>query len=222
MGSGSGGNNPVTAFNLPGKRVSVWHYAAPTPSTPQVGNVNPVMGRPNVEVTIVGKGFGSSTGSVRFRGTNATIVSWSDTGIKARVPSGISGANNITVRKAGSSTDSNAFEFNVLSGEQVPVTFKVRNASPTQMGDYIYLTGNKPELSNWSTGRSQAVGPEITHAGMYPDWFVVASVPANTAIEYKHIKIEADNDVVWEAGSNHTYTTPAGGSTGFVEVWWQY
>ena len=39
----------------------------------------------------------------------------------------------------------------MLTAKLIPITFTVNNASPTQVGDYIFLTGNTVELSNWST-----------------------------------------------------------------------
>jgi len=54
----------------------------------------------------------------------------------------------------------------------------------------------------------------------YPNWFLDASMPAGTAIQFKFIKIAADGTVTWENGSNHQYTVPTSG-TGFVTVNWQ-
>jgi hypothetical protein len=107
----------------------------------------------------------------------------------------------------------------VLTAKLVPVTFTVNNASPTSVGDYIFLTGNTVELSAWSTTWDAAVGPMLTPN--YPNWFIVASVPAGQTIQFKFIKIAANGAVTWEAGSNHSYTVPTSG-TGFVNVNWQY
>jgi hypothetical protein len=87
------------------------------------------------------------------------------------------------------------------------------------VGDYIFLTGNTVELSAWSTTWDAAVGPMLTPN--YPNWFIVASVPAGQTIQFKFIKIAANGAVTWEAGSNHSYTVPTSG-TGFVNVNWQY
>ncbi|HJU92182.1 MAG TPA: carbohydrate-binding module family 20 domain-containing protein [Pyrinomonadaceae bacterium] len=56
-------------------------------------------------------------------------------------------------------------------------------------------------------------GPMLTPN--YPNWFIVAAVPAGQTIQFKFIKIAANGAVTWEAGSNHQYTVPTGG-TGFV------
>jgi hypothetical protein len=55
----------------------------------------------------------------------------------------------------------------------------------------------------------------------YPNWFLNASVPAGTRLQFKFIKIAANGTVTWENGSNHSYTVPTSG-TGFVTVNWQY
>jgi hypothetical protein len=107
----------------------------------------------------------------------------------------------------------------VLTAKLIPITFTVNNASPTQVGDYIFLTGNTVELSNWSTTWDAAIGPMLTPN--YPNWFLVASVPAGQTIQFKFIKIAANGTVTWEAGSNHSYTVPTSG-TGSVNVNWQY
>src|SRR5207249_2438309 len=116
-------------------------------------------------------------------------------------------------------TAANTIQFTVLAAKQIPVTFTVNNATPTSVGDYIFLTGNSVELGNWSTMWDGAVGPML--APNYPNWFLNASAPAGTTIQFKFIKIAADGSVTWEAGANHTYTVPTSG-TGFVTVNWQY
>jgi Starch binding domain len=55
----------------------------------------------------------------------------------------------------------------------------------------------------------------------YPAWFLNASVPAGTQIQFKFIKIAANGTVTWENGNNHTYTVPSSG-VGYVNVNWQY
>lgn len=215
--SGTGGNNPVTAFNLPANSVSVWQ-ATESGGTPQIGSVGPVAAQPGVKVTIGGKNFGSTTGTVKFGTTTATVVSWSPTKIVANVPSVANGSYNVTVTNSSSQV-SNGIQFTVYQAKLIPVTFTVFNASPTQTGDYIFLTGNTVELSNWSTTWDNAVGPMLTPN--YPNWFINASVPAGAQLQFKFIKIAANGTVTWEAGANHTYTVPTSG-TGFVNVNWQY
>jgi glycosidase len=217
VGSGSGGNNPVTAFTLPAHTVSVWH-SVEAAAAPQIGSIGPTLGQSGVKVTIGGKNFGSTAGTVKFGTTTATVVSWTPTQIVVNTPSITNGNYNVTVTNTGG-TVSNGIQYTVLTAKLIPVTFTVNNATPTQVGDYIFLTGNTVELGNWSTTWDGAVGPMLTPN--YPNWFLNASVPAGQTIQFKFIKIAANGSVTWEAGSNHTYTVPTSG-TGFVNVNWQY
>ena len=215
--AGSGGNNPVTSSTLPAHTVSVWQYTEGA-STPQIGSIGPTSGQSGVKVTIAGKNFGSTTGTVKFGATTATVTSWTPTQIVVTTPSVTNGNYNVTVTNSSSQV-SNSIQYTVLTAKLIPITFTVNNASPTQVGDYIFLTGSTVELGNWSTTWDGAVGPLLTPD--YPNWFGVASVPAGQTIQFKFIKIAANGAVTWEAGANHQYTVPSSG-TGFVTVSWQY
>lgn len=48
-----------------------------------------------------------------------------------------------------------------------------------------------------------------------------SAAPAAEVLPNAFIKIAANGAVTWEAGANHSYTVPTGG-TGFVNVSWQY
>lgn len=218
VNAGSGGNNPVSNFTLPAHTVAVWSYVDPATASPQTGSIGPTLAQPGVKVTIGGRNFGATAGSVKFGTTAATIVSWSDKKIVATVPNVTQGNYSVTVTKSGGQV-SNGIQFTVLQAKLIPVTFTVNNATPTVFGDYIFLTGNTVELSNWATTWDGAIGP--MNAPNYPNWFLNVSVPAGKTIQFKFIKIAANGAVTWEAGSNHSYTVPASG-TGFVNVNWQY
>ncbi|HLL17077.1 MAG TPA: alpha-amylase family glycosyl hydrolase [Pyrinomonadaceae bacterium] len=217
VAAGTGGNNPVANFTLPAHTVAVWSFAQ-SPSTPQVGAIGPTVAHPGVRVTIGGKNFGTTTGTVKFGTTTATVNSWTSTKIVATVPAVTNGNYNVTVTNSSAQV-SNGIAFTVLAAKLIPVTFTVNNASPTQTGDYIFLTGNTVELGNWATTWDAAVGPMLTPN--YPNWFLNVSVPAGKTLQFKFIKIAANGTVTWEAGANHTYTVPASG-VGFVNVNWQY
>jgi glycosidase len=217
VSAGSGGNNPVATFTLPAHTVSVWQFTEGA-STPQAGSIGPTVGQSGVKVTIAGRNFGSATGTVKFGTTNATINSWSPTQVVVTTPAVTNGNYSVTVTNSSAQV-SNGIQYTVLTAKLIPVTFTVYNASPTQTGDYIFLTGNTVELGNWSTTWDGAVGPMLTPN--YPNWFLNASVPAGQSIQFKFIKIAANGSVTWEAGSNHTYTVPTSG-TGSVNVNWQY
>ncbi len=215
VGSGSS-DRPVNTFNLPAGSVSIWHFKASEPAAPQIGSVAPVLTRPGNTVVIQGRGFGTATGSVMFDSATASIVSWSQNKIVVKAPSVAAGIRKVKVTSSNGNA-SNLYDVEVLSGNQVPVVFKVKGCQ-TVMGQNCYLTGNVWELGNWSTSATQAIGP--MHPKDYPDWFVTASVPACATVEFKFIKIDGSGNVTWEGGSNHSYTVPCSG-TGFVEVQWQ-
>jgi hypothetical protein len=217
VGSGSGGNNPVTTFTLPAHAVSVWQFTEGAAS-PEIGSIGPTSGQPGVKTVIAGRNFGASGGSVKFGTTTATVNSWSPTQIVVTTPTVTNGNYNVTVTNSGG-TVSNGIQYTVLTAKLIPVTFTVNNATPTSTGDYIFLTGNTVELGAWSTTWDGAVGPMLTPN--YPNWFLTASVPAGQTIQFKFIKIASGGAVTWENGSNHTYTVPTSG-TGFVNVNWQY
>jgi glycosidase len=217
VATGTGGNNPVANFTLPAHTVAVWSFTE-SPAAPQVGAIGPTVAHPGVRVTIGGKNFGTTAGTVKFGTTTATINSWTSTKIVATVPVVTNGNYNVTVTNTSAQV-SNGIQFTVLAAKLIPVTFTVNNATPTQTGDYIFLTGNTVELSNWATTWDAAVGPMLTPN--YPNWFLNVSVPAGKTLQFKFIKIAANGTVTWEAGANHTYTVPASG-VGFVNVNWQY
>jgi glycosidase len=214
--TGSGGNNPANNFTLNAHTVAVWQSAG-TPAAPEVGSIGPTVGQPGIRVTIAGKGFGTSTGQVLFGTTAASIQSWSDSSVSFNAPSVANGVYQVQLKNS-SGTPANPIQFTVLTAKLIPVTFTVNNATPTSMGDYIFLTGSTIELGNWGTTFDTAVGPMLPPN--YPNWFLNTSLPAGTTVQFKFIKIAANGAVTWENGANHQYTVPASG-TGFVNVNWQ-
>jgi glycosidase len=217
VNTGTVGNNPAVSFNIAPNAVSVWQYIAPAVTTPQIGSIGPTNAQAGVKVTIGGKNFGTVTGTVKFGTTVAAVQSWTADKIVVTVPAVSNGNYSVTVTRGVSV--SNGINFTVLAAKLIPVTFTVNNASPTSPGDYIFLTGDTVELSNWNTTWDGAVGPMLTPN--YPNWFLNVSVPAGKTIQFKFIKIAANGTVTWENGANHTYTVPASG-VGFTNVNWQY
>ncbi len=214
------------SVQLPPGSVSIWEYKA-TPTGPWVGAIDPVMGRAGNNVTISGEDFGTVPGQVIF--TNgysnwtANITYWSDNSIEFEVPSGVIPALNnnyvhVIIKRADGAV-SNAIAFEYLLGKQVPVVFEVTNTlgTPLQttLGEYLWLTGSVPELGYWSAKTSKVVGPMLCPA--WPDWFVVASVPADTYIEFKFLNAPLGGVGIWEPGLNHAYLTPAKG-IGYIVV----
>jgi glycosidase len=210
-----GGNNPVNNFTLPAHTVAVWSFSPAAPTTPVLASVGPDVAQPSVQVTLAGSFTGTNT--VKFGTTLAAVVSSGANQIVVSVPSVSNGNYNITVTDSRGHV-SNSVPFTVLAAKLIPVTFTVNNATPTAIGDYIFLTGDTVELGNWNTTWDGAVGPMLTPN--YPNWFLNVSVPAGRTIQFKFTKIAASGAVAWENGPNHSYTVPTSG-TGFVNVNWQ-
>jgi glycosidase len=217
VSAGSGVNNPANNFTIAPASVSVWQYQV-NATAPETGSIGPHVGQPGMKVTIAGDGFGNSTGSVLFGSTAAAIQSWSNTSVTFTVPNVTNGQYNVQLKNS-SGVSANSMAFTVLAARLIPVTFSVNNANPTNPGDYIFVTGNTVELGNWGTTFQTAIGPMLDPN--YPNWFLNVALPAGQTVQFKFIDIQANGSVVWEGGSNHSYTVPASG-TGYVNVNWQY
>lgn len=203
------GINHTSSFTLPGGAVCVWEYKASAPSTPQIGDVMSTMGRVGNKVYIYGDGLNGDV-SVKFGDVEAVVESNSANQIVTKVPAGaVPGDNNITVTK-GSSV-SNAFVYNVLSGDQNQIIFHVQ--ANTTMGENIYIVGNIPELGSWEPNNCT----EAMLNPNYPEWFLPVSVPAGTQIEFKFIKKDANGTVTWESGENRVITSSSS-SAGSIDT----
>jgi glycosidase len=213
--SNAGGSHAVANFSLPAHTVAIWTYTPPTALTPLLASAGPDVAQPGVQVTLAGSFAG--TNRVNFGSASANVLNTTSNDITVVVPSVSNGQYNVTVADAGGKV-SNSIPFTVLGGKLIPVTFTVNNATPTNPGDYIFLTGSTVELGSWNTTWDGAVGPLL--CPNYPNWFSNVSVPAGQPIRFKFIKIAADGTVTWENGANHSYTVPTSG-TGFVNVNWQ-
>ncbi len=210
----------VTPFTLGAGESMVWQYTRTSVTAPVIGNVDPMLGKAGNTVIITGRGFGTGSGQVLFGTAAASVQSWSDSSITVTVPNVGAGSYEIKVKTAAGVTSSGYAGFEVLSGSQAAVRFVVNNAT-TPYGTNVYLVGSVYELGNWDPGK--AIGPlfnSTSTIGSYPTWFYDVSVPAGAVLQYKFIKIDGNNNVTWESGSNHTVTVPTSG-TATVTVNWQ-
>jgi glycosidase len=213
---GGAGNNSASSYTIGAHSVSVWQFQT-NASSPEVGSIGPHVGQPGMIVTIAGDGFGATNGSVLFGTTAAVIQSWSNSSVVFTVPNVTSGSYNVQLKSSGGAI-ANTVPFTVLAAKLVPVTFTVNNANPTNTGDFIFVTGNTVELGNWGTTFQTAIGPMLDPN--YPNWFLNVSLPAGQTVQFKFIDIQANGNVVWENGANHSYTVPTSGP-GSVNVSWQ-
>jgi glycosidase len=214
-----GTNGAVPTFTLGAGAVAVWQFAAASSTVANVGHVGPMLGKAGNTLTIDGTGFGTTKGTVHFGTTavtGANIVSWEDTQIKVKVPAVTPGWYGVSVKRAGSTAASNTYSgFQVLSGNQVTVRFVV-NAT-TNLGEGLYLTGDKFELTNWSsTAPLGIMFNQVVY--QYPNWYTDVSVPAGSTLQFKFLKKTATT-TVWQDGPNRTFTAPASG-TATVQVNW--
>jgi glycosidase len=217
VAKGSVGNNPAQTFTISAHSVSVWQYQA-NATAPEVGSIGPHMGQPGMTVTVAGDGFGTAAGAVLFGATGATIQSWSNVSVTFAVPNVANRHYNIQL-KTSNGIAADTIPFTVLAAKLIPVTITVNNANPTNVGDYIFITGDTVELGNWGTSFQTAIGPMLDPN--YPNWFLNVSLPAGKTVQFKFIDIQTNGNVIWENGANHSYTVPANG-TGVVNVNWQY
>lgn len=207
----------VSNFTLDGGECAVWTYTTASQDV-KIGNVDPGMGVSGNTITISGRGFGETQGSVFFGNTEAAIIDWSDSLIELQIPSVAGGEYAITVNTANGEADTFG-GFKVLTASQVATRFYVNNAD-TAYGQSVYIVGNVEELGNWDTDK--AVGAFFNNTesiATYPTWFYDISVPAGTTIEYKYIKKDAAGNVIWESGANHVYTTVSNGTGIVVDNW---
>lgn len=214
---GSGGS--ASNFTLAAGGTAVWQYTTAV-TTPTIGHVGPMMAKPGATVTIDGRGFGATKGTVYFGTTavtGANITAWEDTQIKVKIPAVAGGVYNIKIANSAGTSSNVHDNFEVLSGDQVSVRFVVNNAT-TALGQNVYLAGSVSELGNWDPAK--AIGPLYNQViYQYPTWYYDVSVPAGKTIEFKFLKKQGST-ATWEGGSNHTFTAPTSG-TATINVNWQ-
>ena len=94
---------------------------------------------------------------------------------------------------------------------QTSVNFSV-NAT-TVVGQNIYVVGNHAALGNWNTANAVPLS-----AATYPIWKASATLPTNTALEYKYIRIQS-GVVTWESGANRVLSTTSGCAYNTNDTW---
>jgi glycosidase len=197
----------VPTFNLGAGAVAVWQYKA-SGNAANIGHVGPMMGKPGNTITIGGRGFGGTKGTVYFGSTavtGASILSWEDSNITVKVPAVAAGKYGVKIATS-TAAQSNVYpDYTVLTGDQVLVRFVVKNAT-TDFGENVYLSGNVDELGNWDPNK--AIGPlnnKVVYA--YPNWYVDVSVPGGYNLEYKFLK-KNGSTVTWNPKGNEQLLTP--------------
>lgn len=202
-------NGRLSSFHLHGAEVSIWQYNAVPSATPQIGDIISTMGRVGNTVYIYGDGLGGNV-TVRFGNVIVPVIYNYDRMIITEVPAGaIPGPNYVTVTRGGHT--SNPIVYRVLSGDQNQIIFHVE--ANTNWGENIYIVGNIPELGSWDPNRATEAMMNPHH----PHWFLPASVPRDTVIEFKFIRRDAAGNVRWEGGPNRIIRS-APGSTDTLDT----
>jgi alpha-amylase len=98
-----------------------------------------------------------------------------------------------------------------INGSRVQASF-AENAT-TSWGQNVYVVGSIPALGSWNTANAIA----LSSAG-YPTWTATASLPANTAFQYKYLKKNSDGTVTWESDPNRSASTGTG-SLNLTDSW---
>src|SRR6185437_7526107 len=141
-------------------------------SAPQVNSTNPVSAPTGTQVQINGSGFGATQGTstVAFGNSNATVVTWSDTTITARVPAtAITGSVCVTV--AGVSSNRTVY-FNVAPPQ-------ITSISPASglIGTQVTVTGSGFQGTKGANSSITFNGVTATVV-TWNDSQIVATVPA--------------------------------------------
>lgn len=126
---------------------------------PNVVGIAPNSGSPNTQVTITGTGFGSTQGtsSVTFVGVPAVSLSWTDTSIIVRAPSGAL-TGNVAVVVNGMTATGPIFTFSPSLSNIYPatgpigtsVTLSGTNFGPTQSASNVLFGTVAASPTKWS------------------------------------------------------------------------
>ncbi|MGW7421863.1 carbohydrate-binding module family 20 domain-containing protein [Streptomyces sp. NPDC054813] len=97
--------------------------------------------------------------------------------------------------------------WNVASDSATDVTFN--EYATTDWGTNVYVVGSIASLGSWNTGDAIPLSSES-----YPTWSKLVIVPKSTSFTYKYVKKDSSGNVMWESGTNRSYTT--GSSSGYT------
>lgn len=111
------------------------------------------------------------------------------------------------VRSDGTATSEMGPFASTLVMKPVPVTFTVNNAN-TSYGQNVYISGNRWELANWTTGFYPL---SLTYNN--GSWIGTAYLGEGINYQFKAIKKDSNGTVIWEGGNNKSYTVPIGGGS---------
>ncbi|KAK2805315.1 hypothetical protein FQN50_006216 [Emmonsiellopsis sp. PD_5] len=125
-------------------------------------------------------------------------------------PSGltsISGATptSNTVTETATSTTTSPSE--CATPDSVGVTFN--EVATTGAGQNIFIVGSIPELGSWNPDSAIALSADKYTEDKHL-WYGTVILPSGVTFEYKYIRREADDSIMWESDPNRSYTVPKG------------
>jgi alpha-amylase len=83
----------------------------------------------------------------------------------------------------------------------VPITFSI--LATTSYGETIKLAGNVTALGSWNTASAIALSAS-SYTSSNPLWTGTVSLPANSGVAYKFIRVSSSGGVTWESGNDRT------------------
>jgi hypothetical protein len=142
---------------------------APQPQVPapSLTQAQPSQGAVGTTVTLTGRNFGQTPGTVSFSGLAGQIVSWSDTSIQTQVPSG---ASSGAVYVQNSRGTSNGVQFTVVSNTPAPAP-----QPAAAQASYVYPAGGNPgtRVTIYGRGFGSSAGQVMFNgvAGQIVFWY---------------------------------------------------
>jgi len=141
---------------------------------PSISSVSPSSGTAGTEVTISGLNFGAvqSTSTVDFGSATATVVSWSDSEIDAKVPEELdTGENDVSVVTAGGTSETATFEVTKEKDESQDGDQAAKNTPEEAIVEFLKKQGEDPTGSAFAVYKVSKEDPnwviysETSHPG---------------------------------------------------------
>ena len=78
----------------------------------------------------------------------------------------------------------------------------------------LYIVGAPASLGSWDPNAAVA----LTQVDA-TTWTGTVTLPGSSTVEFKYIRRNPDNSVVWESDPNRSVATPSGGTVTFDDTW---
>jgi hypothetical protein len=137
---------------------------------PAITSLTPSSGAPGISVTVVGTGFGSTTGTVTFNGQAAVIGTWSDSSITVTVPNGAT-TGNVVVSNGGLQSGGAAFTVSPVITSVSPTSAEpgssitIAGLNFTATTGAVTFNGLPASITTWSSNSISAQVPNVATSG---------------------------------------------------------